>query len=94
MKALLTKAPVLVQSDTSHVISLTEVEIRPDMTYGEEPVKILAREIKQLMNKNVALVKVLWHRHGVEEATWEPEEVMKKQYPNLISSKTFEDESP
>ena len=32
--------------DPSHVISQTEVEIQPDMTYGEEPVKILAREVK------------------------------------------------
>ncbi|KAA3473400.1 Retrovirus-related Pol polyprotein from transposon 17.6 [Gossypium australe] len=31
------------RSDPSHVISLTEVDIQPDMTYGEESVKILAR---------------------------------------------------
>lgn len=49
------------RSDPSHVISLTEIEIRPDMTDGEEPIKILAREVKQLRNKNVGLVKVLWH---------------------------------
>ncbi|KAG8481265.1 hypothetical protein CXB51_026038 [Gossypium anomalum] len=34
------------RSDPSHVISPTEVEIQPDMTYSEEPVKILARETK------------------------------------------------
>ena len=42
------------RSDPSHVISLTEIEIRPDMTYGEEPVKILAREVKQLRNKGLS----------------------------------------
>ncbi|KAG8485711.1 hypothetical protein CXB51_019027 [Gossypium anomalum] len=66
------------RSNLSHVISQTEVEIQPDMTYGEEPVKILAREVKQLRNKSIALVKVLWNRHGVDEATWEPEEAMQK----------------
>ncbi|XP_016702278.1 uncharacterized protein [Gossypium hirsutum] len=30
------------KSDPSHVIAPTEVEVLPDMTYGEEPVKILA----------------------------------------------------
>ncbi|KAG8483076.1 hypothetical protein CXB51_021971 [Gossypium anomalum] len=64
------------RSDPSHVIAPTEVEIYPDMTYGEESVKILAREVKQLRNKSITLVKVLWHRHGVEEATWEPEETI------------------
>ncbi|KAG8503904.1 hypothetical protein CXB51_001877 [Gossypium anomalum] len=82
------------RSDPSHVISQTEVEIQPDMTYGEEPVKILAREVKQLRNKSIVLVKVLWNRHGVDEATWEPEEAMRKQYPNLFTGKIFGDENP
>ncbi|KAA3487675.1 DNA/RNA polymerases superfamily protein [Gossypium australe] len=38
-------------SDPSHMIVPSEVEIRPDMTYGEESVKILAREVKQLRKK-------------------------------------------
>ena len=82
------------RSDPSHVISRTEIEIRPDMTYEEEPIKILAREIKQLRNKSIALVKVLWHRHGIEEATWGPEEIMRNQYPNLFTGKIFEEENP
>ncbi|KAG8489273.1 hypothetical protein CXB51_017325 [Gossypium anomalum] len=72
------------RSDPSHVISQTEVEIQPDMTYGEEPVKILAREVKQLRNKSIALVKVLWNIHGVDKATWEIEEAM--QNSTQISS--------
>ncbi|KAA3465884.1 pol protein [Gossypium australe] len=82
------------RSDPSHVIVPTEVEIQPDITYGEESVKILAGEVKQLRNKSIALVKVLWQRHGVEEATWEPEEAMRNQYPNLFTGKTFGDENP
>ncbi|KAK5803695.1 hypothetical protein PVK06_031344 [Gossypium arboreum] len=49
------------RSDPSHVIPHTEIELQPDMTYSEEPVKILAREVKELRNKRVPLVKVLWH---------------------------------
>ena len=82
------------RSDPSHIVSPTEIEVRPDMTYEEEPIKILAREVKQLRNKSVALVKVLWQKHGMEEATWEPEEIMRKQYPNLFSGKIFGDENP
>ena len=82
------------RSDLSHVISPIEVEIQPDMTYSEEPVKILTRETKELRNKKINLVKVLWQKHGIEEATWEPEEAMRKQYPNLFTGKIFEDENP
>ncbi|KAK5771821.1 hypothetical protein PVK06_048067 [Gossypium arboreum] len=77
------------RSDPSHVISPKKVEIQPDMTYGEEPIKILAREVKQLRNKNITLVKLLWHRHGLEEATWEPEEAMRNQYLYLFTGKIF-----
>ncbi|KAA3461601.1 reverse transcriptase [Gossypium australe] len=82
------------RSDPSHVIPPTKVEIRSDMTYEEEPIKILAREVKQLRNKNIALVKVLWQKHCVEEATWELEESMREQYPNLFIGKIFKDENP
>lgn len=47
------------RSNPSHVISQTEVGIQQNMTYGEEPVKILAREVKKLRNKSIVLVKVL-----------------------------------
>ncbi|KAG8500109.1 hypothetical protein CXB51_003598 [Gossypium anomalum] len=82
------------RSDPSHVISPTEVEIQPDMTYSEEPFKILARETKELRNKQINLVKLLWQKHGIEEMTWEPEETIRKQYPNLFTGKIFEDENP
>ncbi|KAA3483708.1 Retrotransposable element Tf2 [Gossypium australe] len=73
------------RSDPSHVIPPIEIEIRPDMTYEGEPVKILAREVKQLRYNEIALVKVLWQKHGVEEATWEPKEAMREKYPNLFT---------
>ncbi|KAA3484323.1 receptor-like protein kinase [Gossypium australe] len=75
------------RSDPSHVIPHSEVYLQPDMTYSEEPVKIFAREVKELQNKRVPLVKVLWHRHGAKEATWGIEESIKLQYPNLFSDK-------
>ena len=48
--------------------------------------------MKQLRNKKVQLVKVLWHYHGKEETTWELEATMKAQYPQLFTCKNFEDE--
>ncbi|KAA3487038.1 DNA/RNA polymerases superfamily protein [Gossypium australe] len=51
------------------VIAPAEVEIQSDLSYSEEPIRILAREIKELRNKRIPLVKVLRHKHGIEEAT-------------------------
>lgn len=72
------------RSNPAHVLKVDEVAIEPDLTYEEEPVQILAREVKQLRNKTVPLVKVLWRNHKVEEATWEPEESIRAQYPHLF----------
>ena len=43
--------PVAYRSDHSHVISSEIIDIRPDLTYEEEPVEILTREVKELRNK-------------------------------------------
>ncbi|KAA3469910.1 reverse transcriptase [Gossypium australe] len=81
------------RSNPSHVIYLKEIKILPDMTYSEQLIRILAREVKELRNKSIALVKVLWQQRGVEEATWEPEKAMRKEYSNLFSGKIFGDEN-
>ena len=64
------------RSDPSHVVSSEIIELRPDLTYEEEPVEILAQETKKLRNKRIPLVKVLWKNHKTEEATWKSEETM------------------
>ena len=72
------------RSDPSHVVTLEKIELRPDLTYEEEPVEILAREVKELRNKKIPLVKVLWRNHKTEEATWESEETIRQQYLQLF----------
>ena len=45
------------------------LELKDDLSYEEEPIAIVAREIKVLRTKTTPLVKVLWKHHGSEEAT-------------------------
>ena len=68
------------RSDPSHVVSSETIELRPNLTYEEDPVEILAREVKELWNEKIPLVKVLWRNHKTEEATWESEETVRQQY--------------
>ena len=80
------------RSDTSHIIPVQDIQVQEDFTFDEEPKAILDHEIRQLWNKKVPLVKVLWQHHGMEEATWEPELTTRAQYPHLFNSGNFEDE--
>ena len=79
--------------DESHILPLQAVQVQADFSYEEEPKAIMAREVKQLRNKQVPLVKMLWQHHDKEEATWELEATMRAQCPQLFSSSNnFDDE--
>ncbi|KAJ8748467.1 hypothetical protein K2173_003363 [Erythroxylum novogranatense] len=81
------------RSDPTHVIPTQEIEIASDLSYVEEPVQIIGSRVKQLRNRVIPLVKVLWKNHSSEEATWEIEEHMSR-YPHLFDRTVlnFEDE--
>ncbi|KAK5775770.1 hypothetical protein PVK06_043710 [Gossypium arboreum] len=74
------------RSDPTHIMSATKIEVQSDLTFEEEPVYILDHDVKVLRRKSVPLVKVLWRNHGKEEATWESEDEMRQQYPQLFGS--------
>ena len=80
------------RSDPSHVVSSETIELRPDLTQEEELVEILAREVKELWNKRIPFVKLLWRNHKTEEVTREIEEVLPQQYPQLFNEGNFKDE--
>ena len=77
------------RSDPSHVLSSEDVEVNTDLTYEEEPIRMLDRGDKELRNKCIPLVKMLWRNHGVEEATWEVEADMRLLYPHLFPPGKF-----
>ncbi|XP_071912309.1 uncharacterized protein [Coffea arabica] len=70
--------------DPSHVLQLEGIEVDESLTYEEGPVRILEREVKELRDKKIPLVKILWKNHGMEEATWELEADMQRKYPELF----------
>ncbi|CAH9138313.1 unnamed protein product [Cuscuta epithymum] len=70
--------------DPSHILEKPPVEIRGDLQYAVEPVKIVGQQVKKLRNKEIPMVKVLWRSDRVEEETWETEVSMREQYPFLF----------
>ena len=70
-------------ADPSHVFSEQPITLRDDLAYEEEPMQPLDR--RELRNKVIPLVMLLWRNHLVEEANWEPELQMRQQYPHLFT---------
>ena len=60
------------------------LEIQKGLTYVEEPVKIVDNKKQVLCTKMIPFVKILWHNHGVEEASWEAKHDMRSRYPHLF----------
>ena len=56
-----------------------------NLSYEEEPVAILDREIRKLRSREIASNKVQWKNRPVEEATWEKEADMRERYPHLFT---------
>ncbi|TYK26797.1 pol protein [Cucumis melo var. makuwa] len=71
-------------SDPSHVVDYEPLEIDEKLSYIEQPIEVLAREVKMLRNRDIPLVKILWRNHKVEEATWEREDDMRARFPELF----------
>ena len=65
-------------SDISHIIEYETVEIQPDLSYEEKPVKILDRKEQILRNKTISLERVLCKNQQIEESTWEMETQMRE----------------
>ena len=71
-----------------------EIDLQTDLRYQEVPVKkILDTVTRRTRNSEVRICRVQWSRHGVEEATWEREDALKKEFPHLFRSQpNLEDE--
>ncbi|WVZ52151.1 LOW QUALITY PROTEIN: hypothetical protein U9M48_003237 [Paspalum notatum var. saurae] len=67
-------------------IAQETVELQPDLKYQEVPVKILDTVSRKTRNSTVRICRALWSRHGEEQATWEREDALRKEYPDLFKA--------
>ena len=65
-------------------MNYTELELEYDLSYEENPTKILAERWKQLRNRAIKYYKVQWKHHTEREATWEIEDDLRREYPYLF----------
>ena len=70
--------------DPAHVVDWGQIEIDKDGTFEEGLVCIVDSRDRVLRCKTVRLVGVLWQHCGVEESTWELEDMMRATYPFLF----------
>ena len=72
-------------SDTDAVLNSNQPELKANLTYSEQPVRVLDHKEKQLRTKMICYVKILWSGQTEREATWELEDTMRRKYPELFN---------
>jgi hypothetical protein len=67
-------------------LPMEDNSVQDDLTYAEYPIKILDTLTRVTRNKVIKMCKVQWSHHGEDEATWEREEELRIDFPNLFPS--------
>ncbi|GJW12068.1 hypothetical protein Tco_1577895 [Tanacetum coccineum] len=71
-------------ADEPLAVPLDGLHFDDKLQFVEEPVKIMDREVKQLRQIRVPIVKVRWNSRRGPEFTWERKDQFRKKYPHLF----------
>ncbi|GJX98256.1 putative reverse transcriptase domain-containing protein [Tanacetum coccineum] len=72
-------------ADEPLAVSLDGLHFDDKLQFVKEPVEIIDREVKQLRESRVPIVKVRWNSRRGPEFTWEREDQFRKKYPHLFT---------
>ena len=65
---------------------MEHLDVKDDLTYTEYPIKILDTLARVTRNKVIKMCKVQWSHHAEDEATWEREDELKEEFPQLFDN--------
>jgi hypothetical protein len=60
------------------------LSVKEDLTYTEHSIRILDTLARVTRNRVIKMCKVQWSNHAQDEATWERDDELKADYPNLF----------
>jgi hypothetical protein len=72
--------------DPNHIIDWNVIQVEHEGEFRVEVVHILEWKLNVLRNKAIGLVKVQWTCYSPKDATWENEENMREEYPQIFDN--------
>ena len=70
--------------DPKSILPFEGLGAKDNLSFEEVLDQILDGQVKNLRNKEVVSVKVLWKNNLIEGTTWEAEADMKSRYPRIF----------
>jgi hypothetical protein len=70
----------------TEIIESQAIEIEPDLTYIEHPIRILDTKERSTRRETIRMYKIQWNHHMEEEATWETESYLQHNFPDFFQA--------
>ena len=68
----------------TEIIKPQNIEIEPDLSYAEYPIRVLNTKERSTRREKVKMYKIQWNHHTEEEATWETETYLQRNFPDFL----------
>jgi hypothetical protein len=70
--------------ETFTQIDHNSVDLNHDLTYRERPIRILEEDVRLTHRRKIRMYKVQWSNHTEDDATWEREDYLRREFPELL----------
>jgi hypothetical protein len=70
----------------TEIIDFQTSEIQPDLSYTEHPIKVLDTKERSTRRETIRMFKIQWDHHTKEEATWETESYLQRNFPDFLKA--------
>jgi hypothetical protein len=67
-------------------INVVDVVLELDLTYLEHPIRFLDQKDRITRKRTLKFYKVQWNQHTEDEATWETQDFLEKNFPRFLAS--------
>jgi hypothetical protein len=67
-------------------VEVTDVALEPDLTNSEHPIRVLDQKDRITRRRTLKFYKLQWYQHTEDEATWETQDFLEKNFPGFLAS--------
>jgi hypothetical protein len=72
--------------ETFKEIGHDSIDLNHDLTYRKRPIHILEEDVRLTSRRKIKMYKVQWSNHSEEEATWEREDYLQREFLELLNA--------
>jgi nanoRNase/pAp phosphatase (c-di-AMP/oligoRNAs hydrolase) len=70
----------------TEIIDPQAIEIESDLTYTEHLIRVLDTKERSTRRETIKMFKIQWDHHMEEEATWEIESYLQRNFPDFLQA--------